>query len=392
MNKLISILTAIAIIFQIFTPIRLYIEGGRALMMLIPAILIVISDKLFVRRSFWPMFFYILVCLLIMLAGSEYFNFPFLISVFFAYTCFEHFVVRRDFVFAKITLIALYGTLMVLVFISLPLFIAMPNLSRLMIDAEESGVMEPIMFWTVDYPTLHALPVYSIPLFFLLRNGRAIVKLFMFVFIAAIFVLMFFADTTTALIINIVVYAILLIYNPRISIHNNIIRLFGLLVFGFLLLNKTVIIGFLSIIQPIFEGSSTYMKIDEIKLMLLGSGTSGDIEAREEKIEKSWNSFVANPLFPELDINNIGSHNVLFDQIVAMGLVPGITFFWFLIDRIRRPLRYLNSDAKPYYLLGVLTMLLMGLTKNFFLLFPACTMVPMLLIASSYVKQKTINS
>ena len=392
MKKIITVLTAIAIVFQIFTPLRLYFEGGRSLAMLIPSVLIVVYDGLFSRRSFWPMFFFILTCLLIMLAGSEYFDFPYLINFFFAYTCLEHFLVRRDLFYAKIVLWALYGSLMVLISTSLPLFISMPNLSRLMIDAEENGVMQPIMYWTIDYPTIHALPIYSIPLFFFFKEGKAWIKLFMLFFIVAIFVLMFYADATTALILNIIVYAVLLLYRPNLSIRKNITRLCGLVVILLFALNKSVVVEILSMVQPLFEGSSTYKKIDEIILMITGLGTTGDIEGREDRLQISLNSFASNPLFPTLDVNQIGNHNVLFDHIVAMGLIPGITFISFLIERIWRPLRYLNQITKPYYLLGVLAMLVMGLAKNFFLLLPACTIVPMLLIAYEMNKQNLQNS
>ena len=94
----------------------------------------------------------------------------------------------------------------------------------------------------------------------------------------------------------------------------------------------------------------------------------------------SINSLLSNPLLPEMSIDKIGQHNYLIDIFVAMGLLLGITFIFFLLERIKRPLRYLSNQTKPYYWLCVLVLLVMGFTKNFFLLFPVCCIAPMLFI------------
>ena len=383
MKKFISILTALAIAFGIFTPFRLYFEGGQALAILIPTVLIVIYDALFSYRSFWPVAAYVGVSFVIMVTGSKYFTIPGLIQIVFAYACFEHFIKTRDYEFAKIVIFTTYAALLLMVFTSIPLFISMPNLSRLMIDAEENGITQPILYWTISYPTIHALPVYSIPLYYLLRFfENRFVRLFLMISILAIFTVMLFADSTGALIVNIIIFAIMLVYNKNRSLRANIGRLavLGLAMLAFL--DKKMMISFLSMVQPLFIGSSTYKKIDEMKWMFMGQNAGGDIGAREEKINISLDSFFANPLFPEYNMEKIGQHNFLFDQIVAMGLIPGIFFIWFLVDRIKRPIKYLSNVIKPYYLLGIFAMLVMGGFKNFFLLLPACVILPMLMIVT----------
>ena len=386
MKKIIAYLTALAIIFDLFTPLRLYFEGGKALMLLIPTLLILVYDSLYLRKTFWPMALYVGACLGLMAIGSSFFTIPFLLQIVYAYACFEHFMVTRDMFFAKTVTIALYVTLVVMVATSLPLFITIPNLSRLMMDAEENGVTSPLFYWTLSYPSIHALPVYSIPVFYLFRNSKKkLYRLAALLFFAAIFVLMLFADSTGALLVNVAIFGILLLYNQKKSLKSNIMRL-GVLGIGMILfLNKTVLVGLLTVVQPVFSGSSTYKKIDEMVYMLQGGEAEGDIEGREEKIDMSWKTFIENPFLPTIESESyqkIGGHNFLFDQIVALGLFLGVFFIIFLVERIKRPLKYLTFTTKPYYVVGVLALLVMGFMKNFFLLFPTCCVLPMILIAA----------
>lgn len=398
MKKIISYLTAAAIVFDLFTPFRLYFEGGKALMMLIPTVLIILYDQLFARRSFLPMALYVGAALVIKSMGSSYFLLPSLLSVVFAYAVFEHFIITKDLNFVKIVATSLYGTLVVLVAISLPLFISMPNLSRLMLNAEENGISSPLFYWSISYTQIHSLPVYSIPVFFFARNSRKrIVRLFALAFFVAIFILMLFADSTGAVIVNVAIFAMLLLFDPKKDMKSNIGRLIVVGLAMIVFLNKTVLTRILTTVQPVFIGSSTYKKIDIITTMLNGGDSYGDIDLREENLNMSWNSFVKDPLFPTIEeavYTKIGGHNFIFDQIVVMGLLLGVFFLWFLIERIRRPLKYLSFKAKTYYLAGVLALLVMGTMKNFFLLFPACCIVPMLLIAAdngvSVVQKKNI--
>lgn len=387
MKKLIAISSAAAIVFDIFTPFKLYFSGGRALMLLLPTVLIFVHDDLFIRRQSIPLILYLVACLLIMFAGSKYYNYPYFIQISFAFASLEHFLVTRDKVFVKYVMVALYGTLLLMVAVSLPLFISMPNLSRLMINAEENGMMAPIMYWTIQYSTLHALPIYSIPLFYFARKRRGIIKKASIICIVAIFILMFYADTTTGVIINIAVFASLMIYNQRLSLKKNIQRLSILAIMLIATLNKTVMISILRLVQPIFSGSSTYTKIDLTIAAMLGQGISGDLESRENLLNLTLDSFISNPLLPELDITRIGQHNMIIDQIVVLGVFLAIPFIWFLIERIKRPWPFLSTDSKPYYLMGIAVLLIMGLVKNFFLLFPACSILPTLFISEELKKQ-----
>lgn len=381
MKKIITLFTAIAILFDIFSPLRLIFEGGKALTLLMAVIVIMLYDKLYTRKTFRPIALYVLTCLVLMAFGNEYFAIPQLISFLFAYACFEHFMIRRDYKYAIIVLSTLYFTLMFIVIISIPLFISMPNLSRLMIDADENGITDPIMYWTIQYSTIHSLPVYSVPLFYLIKTSKhRYLRIFSLFSVLAIVILMFFADATTALLLTLGLFVVLFFLNPNQTVKHNLFK-FGIIGAGLLIfLNKAVIIYILSISQPIFAGSSTYHKIDEMILALSGRGLSGDMEGREELLDRSINSFLSNPLFPEMDMNNMGLHNFLIDQIVALGLLLGTTFVWFVIERVKRPLRFLNNQSKHYYWLCVIALLFMGLSKSFFLLFPTCCIVPMIFI------------
>lgn len=380
MKKLIAYLTAAAIIFDFFTPLRLVFDGGKAMMMLIPTILIIFHDGLFFKKSFLPMALYVVGALITIRMGSMYFSIPFLLQVVYAYACFEHYLLTRDRFFVKVVTIALFTTLTIMLATSLPLFISMPNLSRLMLDAEENGIVSPIFYWTLSYDKIHSLPIYSILVFYLYRNSeKKIIRRLSLLFFAAIFVLMLFADSAGALLINVAIVGILLLYNQKKSIKVNAIKLSVLAVVMLLFMNQTVMSGFLTLVQPVFAGSHTYSKIELLK----HGDTSGDIDQRSDLLDISLKSFQENPFLPTLEdesYSKIGGHNNFIDQIVALGLLLGIFFIWFMIERIKRPWIYLTFPTRPYYLVGVLAMLAMGFIKNFYLLFPACFILPMILI------------
>lgn len=383
MKKTITYLAAFSIFFSMFTPISLYIKGGQALTILIPSVLIITYDGLFMKQTFMPVALYIATALLLMFVGSEYFTLPSLLTTLFAVACFEHYMVTRDAYFAKVVTFTLYGTLLIMVSTSLPLFYRIPNLSRLMLDAEGNGITSPLFYWTLSYQDIHSLPIYSIPVFYLYRNTKKkIMRIFALAFFAAIFVLMLFADSTGALLVNVAIFGILLLYNQRKSLKTNVGKFAALGVGMALFFNKYVVVRFLHLVQPVFSGSSTYVKINEIVGSIEGSGSSGDIESREDVLKLTWDNLLSNPLSPEFDMSKIGHHNFLLDIIVAMGLFLAITFICFLINRIKRPLRYLTFTAKPYYLVGVIAMLVMGFMKNNFLLMPTCCILPMILIAA----------
>lgn len=390
MKKFITLITAAAIFYDLFSPLRMFFEGGKALFMLIPTLVIILYDGLFLKRTIIPISFYVLTCVLLMVMGCEYFTIPQFITYFFAYACFEHFVKTFDYGFAKVVLATLYITLTVTIAISIPLFISVPNLSRLMLDSEENGITDNIMYWTITYQTIHALPVYSIPLFYLARTNKSIfIRLFSFLSLVAILVLMFFADATTPLLITLGIFFILIIYNPKKTFEQNSTRLLIVGAALLVLMNKTILIGILRASQYLFEGSSTYNKVDDIIMTISGKGASGDLGAREDMLNVSLNSFFSNPFFPEMNINNIGQHNFFIDQFVSLGLFLGVFLIWFLVERIKRPLRFMSRQTKPLYWLSVAVLLIMGLTKNFFLFFPTCCIVPMLLILS---ESKTSNN
>ncbi len=271
MEKIITLLTAAAIVFDIFTPMRLYFVGGKSLMMLIPTVVILLNDGFIKKKNFLPVGLYVLICSILMVSGCKYFNIPGLIAILFAYACFEHYILTRDQHFAKVVLGSLYASLMIMVMISIPLFISMPNLSRLMINAEENGMTSPILFWTIQYSTIHSMPIYVIPILFFLRIRKGkFEKFILFLFAMAILILMFYADATTALLITIGIYVVAFLYKPQKTMKENIVKIGIVSLFLYIFVNKNMLIGVLRTSQFIFEGSSTYNKIDEMVMSLFG--------------------------------------------------------------------------------------------------------------------------
>lgn len=393
MKKLITFLTAAAIFCTIFSPIQLVFAGGRALICFVPSVFIILYDRLYRKKQFVPVALYMCTALIILFSGSEYLSIPFLVTTLFAYVVLEHYLVSRDEKYARIVLVTLYGALLMMVFISIPLFISIPNLSRLMRAAEENGISNPLLFCSISYHDIHSLPIYSIPLFYLAKNRaeNKWLRFFSFLSIIAIFILMLFADATTPLILNVIIYIIMFLYNPNQTNKSNFIKFVGVGIMALILINKSLIISLLTIVQPLFIGSSTYKKIDELISSIAGQGSSGDLEAREDRLNTSIDSFMSNPFMPEMKKSMIGGHNALIDHIVAMGLLPGITFIWFLVRLVKRPIALLNSQNTMYYYISVLAFFVMGFTKNFLLFMPTFSIVPMMLFHCNSASKSTYD-
>lgn len=391
MNRIITFLVCSTFFFILFTPIRAFVSGGEAVAMLIPSGVIFVFDKMFLKPRTYLFLIIVATIALLGITGVPYFRgwIPKVITLSFGYLGLEHYLQNKDIFYAKWVLRTTYITLIGLIAVSLPQFIAMPNLTRMMATAAKDPTIEFNYYWTVNYATVHLIPTASIPMFVCFKETNSRKKKIIYGISAGLMtIIMLFADATTPLILMAIIFAFFWMYNSKHKASANIVTVFFI---GFLLLPflyNTMIVSMLKTVQPVFVGSSTYQKIDQMCYYIEHGESYGDMDEREQLYNTTIDAIVANPLFPEMNMAKIGRHSHILDYIAAMGLLLFIPYMLLLYNRYRRPLKYL-SKYKIYHIVSFLSFMILALFKNYFIFTIACFLVPMFLV---YLEESNIKA
>lgn len=383
MNKIITFLVCFAFFFALFNPIRAFIQGGEAVAMFIPMVVIYFADMMYLRPH---TYFFLIIALIIAflgITGNLYFDkwIPEITVLGFGYFGLEHYLLTRDDFYARWVLRCTYITLLLLLAISLPQFIAMPNLARLMTVAAKDPSIEFDYIWTISYKNVHMIPCASVPLFvsYSLATSKK-EKLIYAISIGLMCGVMLFADATTPLILLAAIITYYCIYKFKTNTpFFYVLKIFLVSLVIAVLLSATLLTSFLTLVQPIFKGTTTYHKINEISLFAEEGTTSGDMNSRSDLYMMSIDAIVENPFEPENDINKIGKHSFIFDHMAAMGLILFLPYAIFLYKCYKNPLFYI-SENKINYIIAYLAFLLLALFKNFFLFTVGYFLVPMYFI------------
>lgn len=392
MNKIITLFVCLALFFNLFTPIRAFVSGGVALSMLIPVVLMFFFDKLFARKQIISVTIVVMIYLLLSYMGVEYFSgaIPKCIVLLFAVFSLEHYFISKDKLYAKFVVATVYLTLFFLIIVSIPQFILIPNLTRMMLLSAEDPSIELQYYWAISYETVHNLPVLSIPLFGCINMLNKRWKMFGVIGLVLIMVVMVLASSATSLILLVITYLFFILYNSKKTLSSNIFKfaVVGLLFIP--IMSTSVQLSILNTIQPVFEGSNTSAKIDEIKFYIMYGNTSGDMEAREDVYQKTIDGIVSNPLFPETNNNKIGLHSYLLDHFSAMGLFLFIPFAWFLFSRFKR-INIKLPHSQLYTTTSFVSLIILATFKNFFVITSSLFIVPLAMdiIVNNYKKNKS---
>ena len=384
MNKnTITLLVCLSIIYRTFTPLSYYFEGGKALAMLVPVVVLYFLGNLYNSRSYNIAAVISLFPLLLGHWGVEYFQgyLPDSISLLFAIGCIEYYLRTDDDQFAKYSLSALYGSLFLLAFISLPFLIAEPGLNRTFHSMKAEGLEVPVYsYFTISYAMVHAVPILVIPLFFLYKSAESkLSKVLLIAAIVSLYVTTILSNASTPMFMLLMYVLFVLIYNPEQPLSRNAIKIAGALFLVFILYYSGLIISFLESFQAWVRGTMQESRIDEVISFLENGETEGDMNEREDRYNISLDAFLSHPLSPEYNINNIGKHSYLIDHLAAMGLIAFIPFALLLFYQFRMSLKYLGNE-KGYYIMAYSAFIFLACAKNFFVAESAMFICPALLI------------
>lgn len=384
----ITLLVCLSIIYRTFTPLSYFFEGGQAFVMLVPVVVLYFWGNLYNSRSYNIAAVISLFPLLLGYFGVEYFQgyLPDSISLLFAIGCIDYYLRTDDDQFAKYSLLALYGSLIILAFISLPILIDEPGLNRTFHAMKAEGLVVPVYsYFTISYEMVHIVPILVIPLFFLYKSVESkLSKVLLIAAIVSLYVTTILSNAATPMFMLIMYVLFVVIYNPEQPLSRNAIKIAGVLFLVFILYYSGLIISFLESFQAWLRGTMQESRIDEVISFLENGETEGDMNEREDRYNISLDAFHSHPLSPEYNINNIGKHSYLIDHLAAMGLIAFIPFALLLFYQYRKPLKQLGNE-KGYYIMAYSAFIFLACAKNFFVAESAMFICPALLI---YVRRR----
>ena len=385
MNKLIALLVCCSCLYMNVQPFRLYFDGGQALSMFIPTLIILVYDKLWGNKSIIYAILYTIIVFSLRSLDVEYFNnyLSQIMSMFFSICCIEHFFKHKDLFFAKSVLLVYYGSLIIMALISIPQFYLFPDMTRELLFAENAGTrIASRFYWSIAYSSMHEIPLLLIPLVAIYKStGDKMRRFVLLISIIILYVALMLGDATTPLLLATCIIFVLILYKKSHSISYNLKRLALISACLFCVLNKYILIFILSTIQPIFEGTTNYKKIDDSinQIVFEQVEENSNLGQRDLVYTKSKEVFFSHPFGIEEDINKIGMHSFIIDHLAVLGLILIIPLVILTIQRYKIIILRLKY-FKYYYIVCYISFILMASFKNFFLKIDAWFIVPLLLL------------
>lgn len=397
MRFLITLLVSFSCFYVNFQPFRYLLGGGQVLAMLVPMALILVYDGLLTKKTTLAAIGYIATMFILRYLGVEYFEscLSESVSILFAVVATEHYLKTRDNRYAKWVLISFYGSFIFMSLISIPQFYLFPEMTRQLLFTEVEGYMvETKYYWSLSYASMQSIPVVLIPLLLIAKNSN--IKKTRILSISAIVIILVcltLGDATTPLLFSAIVVALILYFKKELSLIKNIRRLIPWGILGVLVFNKYTIIALLSFVQPIFEGTTNYGKIDD-SISYLETGVveeSSNMGQRDLVYDQSKEVFFSHPFWVEKNDDRIGHHSYIIDHLAVMGLIFIIPFMIMMIVIYKKQKQEL-SIFRDYYIINFGVLVMMAYMKNYFIIRDACFIVPLALLYLEYLTNNKNNN
>lgn len=385
MRFIITFLVCVAMVYKNFQAFRIIFDGGQTFSMFVPILLILLFDKPFSSKGLIWAFIYMITCYWLFINGVDYFegSVSTYISIIFSICCLEHYLKSKDENFAKWVLISFIGSYAIMAAISIPQFYLFPEMTRKLLFAEHDGYrVSSDFYWSLSYASLQECFLVIVPLLVLLKNDiKKKWKVCVFLMFVVIELCLLLGDATTPLLFSVLLCVCFLIYKKDVSVLQNMKRLILYGSLSLILLNKYTLIFIFSSIQPIFEGTTNYMKVkDTITFLQTGVvDESSNMGQRDIVYGRSGDVFFSHPFGIETNGKLLGHHSFLLDHLAAMGLLFIIPLLIMIFIRYKETQRYMYK-YKFVYLMSYFTFIMMALLKNNFLAIMAFLIVPMALI------------
>lgn len=257
--------------------------------------------------------------------------------------------------------------------------------AMVMEEGDSAYMFEFYKLGILDYSMSHAIPILIPPLICFYKEGGRRAKILWALMIVACVLLTYLSESTTALMLILLMIVLGFWINPKASFRKNtMITSFMVLLSLLIMSSNTIINGILDVSGYVLGDESLQAdKIEELRLSLTEDQTTGDLGSRIDRYGISIKQFFENPI---LGTNlKPGRHSSLLDKLATLGLVgfvPLMLFFWYYLKSIWKTIL---PNRRIYYLECIIAAFLMLLFKGmwvwpiFFFLF---MVTPSMLVTS----------
>ena len=175
MKNIITFFVCFSFLYMLIQPLRLIFDGGQALSMIIPTVLIIVYNHQYSNRSVLMALLYAIIVFILRSIGVEYFEnyLSHIVTTFFSICCVEHYYKTKDDRFAKAVLITFYASFIIMSLISIPQFYLFPEMTRQLLFSEINDErVSSVFYWSIAYSSMHEIPLVLIPLIALYKQKR----------------------------------------------------------------------------------------------------------------------------------------------------------------------------------------------------------------------------
>jgi len=375
-NKILTYVAAFVVTVSTFTLIQGYFPFFMRSWIFLGVLAVLITllyPKVYLEKSIIWLMLYSIVILCNYLSGDEVFSLSFALTeitfYFIPATLFLIYMRNND--IKNVRAITFVGIL-IIIFTSIFTFkntIDNPGIVRRLAGAYTTEgytyILEQYRKGIASYGMPHAFPFIVPPFIYVLKNKNFSFKLRMFALLMVMIggLMVFYTESTGALVVLLfsIIMSLIIIES---SLKKNIIRLALLGVIALLFLNTQTLISVLDFFGAETETMAYYGKIEDARTMLETGRTVGQIAGRQELHNMSLTAFLNHPLLGTNTGSDIGGHAYFLDRAGLLGLVGFIPLFLFFYYQIKTTYENLSNSIQMYYLIGVVSCIILGFQKN----------------------------
>ena len=287
------------------------------------------------------------------------------ISIFFPAAIFYLIMTRRDKLYNSVLLYTFITVVAITTVQSYILDEINPGIIRATVNMEDESEMATLFAKGLSsYQLPHALPLLIPPCIMVIKHPeRFHYRIIGTVFLIVIIVLVFLSQSFGAF--TLTLFAIFAsVFVKEQSLKKNVWMISFLTIFIIIILNETFQIAVIEFFRGFFEQGS---KIDEMLTEFAYGITSESISEvsgnRGNLLQQTFDAIIRNPVFGVND-KSYGNHNALLDRWACFGLVGFVPLLMFIYSCIKNTLKTIPQNLQTYYIIGIISSLMMMITKN----------------------------
>ena len=184
-------------------------------------------------------------------------------------------------------------------------------------------------------------------------------RLICLLFIAIVFIMIYFSGSTTAMILSIGGLMLSFFFSGKETNSGLLIKVLAVVLFLFIVSETNLLGTLFNLSQGITADTAFQEKIDDFE------SASGDTQftGRSSLFMKSFDVFLHNPFWGSVD-GEVGGHNYFIDMLASVGIVGFIPLCIYIYLIIKDIYFSLSKKTRFYYLVGAILFIMMGFMKN----------------------------